>query len=130
MSLQDDLQRNRRVFALLTATGTSDADSATVIRRSATASGFALEDAPPPVRQPARAQEDMAQKAETFSLAYGTRTSRETAMAIHPVSVESIAFPPLAEPAAPPATDPLDSLYHQLETEARRTSQLLGEEDF
>lgn len=132
MSLKDDLARNRRIFELLTEPESTTENTAAQQRQRA----FSPPDAEPENNTKAAKpfdtvpQDAAQQKIEAFSLGFGSRVSRETGMSLSFSPPEGIDFPKLAEAAAPSPADPLEKLYRQLEAEARRSSQLLSEEEY
>lgn len=126
MSLKDDLLRNRKIYELLT--GSKDAIyEATETHKPPS---------PPPAteaehkREPFEVSKTTHEKAETFSLERGKTLNRETGMALKFSPPDGVDFPKLSSYEARSPADPLESLYRQLEVEARRSSQLFCEEEF
>lgn len=107
MSLKEDLARNRAVFERLTGT----AGEPEYPRRNL---DF---DVSPQVQS------------FSFSRANPREYKRETGMALS-YDAPAVEYPTLRESTGASASDPLDTLYRRLGTEARQSSQLSGEEDF
>lgn len=126
MSLKDDFLRNRKIFEMLA--GSEDTVHETARMRE--------EPLSPPVIEDKREQEpfyvfkNTIEKTDTFSLGRGKTSSRVTGMALSFSPPGGIDFPELSAVAAQSPADPLESLYHQLEVEARRSPQLSREEEF
>lgn len=124
MSVADDLARNRRVFELLTGASAEQVDSA--------ADGSSSRPLSVPEWERAESARDFvpaeSPDGRKFSLAYGVKSG--TGSVFDSEAPDSNGFPALRGAVAESLPDPLESLYYQLEIEARMISQISGEEEF
>lgn len=129
MSLSDDLKRNRKIFeqlANIAETSPSDAPAHREVAASPQASDIVRERAPFEV--PASVQP----KYRSFSLENGeSSVPRETGFVSRFEAPDGVDYPALSQTKTDAGRpDPLEALYFQLESEARRSSQLSREEDY